>query len=88
MPHKEKVSLRLSGVISGKAISQLNWPSPARRALIASGYLRLEQLTKVSEVEALKMHGMGPRALDQIRCALAARGPLADGKRKKGRGDG
>jgi hypothetical protein len=48
--------------------------SPARRALEAAGYVRLEQLTKVSEAEILKLHGMGPRALDQIRRALAARG--------------
>lgn len=47
---------------------------PARRALIAAGYLRLEQLAQVSEAEILRLHGMGPKALDQIRRALAARG--------------
>ena len=48
--------------------------SPARRALAAAGYVRLEQFTKVSEAEVLKLHGMGPKALEQIRRALAAKG--------------
>ncbi|HET6566609.1 MAG TPA: hypothetical protein VFG50_01510 [Rhodothermales bacterium] len=47
---------------------------PAQRALAAAGYVRLEQFTRVSEAEVLKLHGMGPKALDQIRHALAARG--------------
>jgi hypothetical protein len=47
---------------------------PARRALTGAGYVRLEQLTRLSEAEVLKLHGMGPKALDQIRRALAARG--------------
>jgi hypothetical protein len=46
---------------------------PARRALAAAGYARLEQLTEVSEAEVMKLHGMGPKALDQLRRALAAR---------------
>jgi hypothetical protein len=48
--------------------------SPARRALAGAGYVRLEQLTTVSEADLLKLHGMGPKALDQIRNALAERG--------------
>ena len=47
---------------------------PARRALAGAGYVRLEQFTELSEAEVLRLHGMGPRALDQIRRALAARG--------------
>jgi hypothetical protein len=47
---------------------------PAQRALARAGYLRLEQFTKLSEAEVLKLHGMGPKALDQIRRALAAKG--------------
>jgi DNA-directed RNA polymerase alpha subunit len=47
---------------------------PAQRALAGAGYVRLEQLTKVSEAEVLKLHGMGPKALNQIRRALAAKG--------------
>lgn len=41
----------------------------ARRALSAAGYARLEQLTEVSEAEVMKLHGMGPKALDQLRIA-------------------
>ena len=47
---------------------------PARRALIGAGYTRLEQLAGVREAEVLPLHGMGPKALDQLRSALAARG--------------
>jgi len=48
--------------------------SPARRALAQAGYTRLEQLTHVSEADIEPLHGIGPRALDQLRRALAARG--------------
>ncbi|MFO7169919.1 MAG: DNA-binding protein [Chloroflexota bacterium] len=58
--------------------------SPARRALTAAGYTRLEQLTRVSEAELLKLHGMGPKALRLLREELAARGlsfaEAADGR--------
>jgi DNA-directed RNA polymerase alpha subunit len=47
---------------------------PAQRALTRAGYSRLEQFTKLSEEEVLQLHGMGPKALDQIRRALAAKG--------------
>ncbi|MBD0379899.1 DNA-directed RNA polymerase subunit alpha C-terminal domain-containing protein [Paenibacillus sedimenti] len=47
---------------------------PAQRALAGAGYSRLEQLSKLTEADLLKLHGMGPKALDQIRRALAAKG--------------
>jgi hypothetical protein len=47
---------------------------PARRALDRAGYARLEQLTGITEAEVLRLHGMGPKALDQLRSARAARG--------------
>ncbi|WP_025689426.1 helix-hairpin-helix domain-containing protein [Paenibacillus zanthoxyli] len=47
---------------------------PARRALQGAGYLTLEQLTKAGEAELLKLHGMGPKALDQLRRAMADKG--------------
>jgi hypothetical protein len=47
---------------------------PARRALAGAGYVRLEQLAQVSEEEVSGLHGMGPRALEQIHRALADRG--------------
>lgn len=53
---------------------------PALRALAGAGYMRLEQFTKISEAEVKKLHGMGPKALEQIRHALAAKGlSFADG---------
>ena len=56
---------------------------PAQRALAAAGYTRLDQFTKVSEAELLKLHGMGPKALDMIRRALATRGlSFADASEK------
>lgn len=56
--------------------------SPARRALAGAGYAHLAQLTRVSEVELGKLHGMGPNALAQLRRALTARGlSFAEGKR-------
>ena len=47
---------------------------PAQRALAGAGFIKLEQLTRVSEDEVLKLHGMGPKALDQLRRALAEKG--------------
>lgn len=48
--------------------------APARRALASAGIERLEQLTSFTESDLLKLHGMGPKALDQLRVALEARG--------------
>lgn len=47
---------------------------PAQRALEGAGYLRLEQFTKLSDTDVLQLHGMGPKAMEQIRHALAAKG--------------
>lgn len=47
---------------------------PAVRALHNAGYKRLEQLTKVSEPELARLHGIGPNALIQLREALQVRG--------------
>jgi hypothetical protein len=49
-------------------------PKPALRALTNAGYQRLDQLTTVSEPQLRRLHGMGPKALDILREALAARG--------------
>ena len=54
---------------------------PARRALMGAGYRRLEQLAGLDEPEVGELHGVGPRALGQLRRALAARGlSFAGGK--------
>ncbi|PWW28309.1 hypothetical protein DFO73_106125 [Cytobacillus oceanisediminis] len=47
---------------------------PARRALEGAGYFRLEQLAGVSEAEIMKLHGMGPNAMEKLRKALADKG--------------
>lgn len=47
---------------------------PAQRALAAAGYTALDQLTEVSEQELSRLHGMGPKAVRQLRGALAAAG--------------
>ncbi|RIK42169.1 MAG: DNA-binding protein [Chloroflexi bacterium] len=49
---------------------------PAQRALAAAGYSRLEQLAEVSETELKQLHGMGPKAIEQLRQALAVKGLL------------
>ena len=48
--------------------------NPARRALISIGVRRLEQVAQRSEAELRQLHGMGPKALDHLRHALAAIG--------------
>jgi hypothetical protein len=48
--------------------------APARRALAAAGYMRLEQLGAASEAELLALHGMGPNAIKTLRVALEAAG--------------
>jgi hypothetical protein len=48
--------------------------APATRALVNAGYLRLEQLTEVTEADLAKLHGMGPKALRILRAALDEQG--------------
>ena len=48
--------------------------APARRALVAAGCLRLEQLAELSEADVKKFHGMGPNAMKRLRAALEERG--------------
>ena len=47
---------------------------PAQRALKAAGYTSLEQLAVVTEADLLKLHGVGPKAIETLRKALAAQG--------------
>jgi NAD-dependent DNA ligase len=46
----------------------------AARELALAGYIRLEQLTKVSEKDLLRLHGVGPKALRILTQALAEKG--------------
>ncbi len=57
---------------------------PAQRALAAAGYTRLEQLAAVREAEIKQLHGMGPKALDQLRRAMSTKGlAFASEKRRE-----
>jgi hypothetical protein len=47
---------------------------PARRALLQAGLRRLDQVKSLNEHELLKLHGSGPRAIEQLRSALGDRG--------------
>ncbi len=64
--------------------------APACRALDGVGYVRLEQLTTVTEAELKKLHGMGPKAINLLRSALEEKGlslmpfrMLCNGERKQ-----
>jgi len=47
---------------------------PATGALAFAGYTNLKQLTRVTEAELGKLHGMGPKALGILRETLKAKG--------------
>lgn len=49
--------------------------NPARRALVQAGYWRVEQCAGLSEGELKQRHGVGPKAIDQLRRSLSAKGP-------------
>ena len=45
---------------------------PARQALAAAGYTRLEQLAGVSAKHLLALHGIGPKTIRQLRPAASS----------------
>ncbi|WP_245646773.1 hypothetical protein [Microtetraspora niveoalba] len=47
---------------------------PARRALVAAGFTRLDQFTRVSAADIGRLHGVGPKAVDLLRLTLAGNG--------------
>lgn len=47
---------------------------PAQRALTGAGYTQLEQFAKLRKSDVLKLHGMGPKAMELIRQALEEKG--------------
>jgi hypothetical protein len=51
---------------------------PAMRAFALAGLTRLEHFTRVGERELLAMHGVGPKAIEVLRRALADRGQTFD----------
>ena len=59
---------------------------PAQRTLAGAGYVRLKQLSMVTTAKVMRLHGMGPKAFEQLHRALAAKGiAFAD---DTGEGDG
>ena len=50
--------------------------APARRALENNGIRTLKQLSKLSEEEILRLHGMGKASLPKLKAALAEKGLL------------
>ena len=58
--------------------------NPARRALIAAGCTRLEEIARLSEKEILQLHGVGPSAIKVLRPALAAQGLTFAGENRSG----
>lgn len=48
--------------------------APARRALENQGILTPQQLSRYTEKEILKLHGMGPASLPRLREALSGEG--------------
>jgi len=48
--------------------------APARRALEREGIDTLHKLSKYSEEELLKLHGMGPGSIPKLRSTLKEKG--------------
>jgi hypothetical protein len=73
--HKRKlISMEIERRDQRESDLPIGLAKPARRALIEAGYCRLEQFTELSEAEVQQLHGIGPKALDQIRRALSTNG--------------
>lgn len=53
-----------------------NLSAPAHRALAGAGYSRLDQIARTTATDLLKLHGIGPKAIRQLREALAERGEI------------
>ena len=60
-----------------KTTQEINLPkisNPATNALTNAGYYRLEQFTKVTEADILKLHGVGPKGVRILNEALREKG--------------
>lgn len=58
----------------GKDDFPKNLAAPALRALLNAKITTLKQVAKFTEVEISELHGMGPKALGQLKEAVRARG--------------
>jgi DNA-directed RNA polymerase alpha subunit len=60
-----------------KADSTRDFPkhsAPAQRALVNANIQNLQQLSKFTETEIKKLHGIGPNAINELRKALGKKG--------------
>lgn len=48
--------------------------NPVRNALTNAGIVRLDQVATYSEKQLLRLHGVGPKGIEQLRVALDERG--------------
>ncbi|WP_334076691.1 Imm41 family immunity protein [Paenibacillus sanfengchensis] len=75
---EEVFSAYFNGISVNRAVMESDIPTrigkPAARALAHAGYGRLDQLASISERELLKMHGVGPKAVEILRRALEGKG--------------
>lgn len=60
-----------------------NLAAPARRALAGAGHTTLEHIADITEQELSQLHGMGPKAIGQLRTALAEHGLEFAGERNR-----
>lgn len=67
-PRKRAAANKLAATVKDALPAGL--AQPALRALAAAGYTSLDQFTALKEADLLRLHGMGPKAIDVIREAL------------------
>ena len=75
-PHRDDSgTLKLDGK-SKKQASDLpaKMGAPAERALANAGIKNLKQVSKLTEAELKKLHGVGPHAIGKLKQALAEKG--------------
>jgi hypothetical protein len=65
---------KMAAIFSPECELPTNLGRPARGALRAAGYYRLEEFRDATAAELLQLHGMGPKALGRLRDALRERG--------------
>jgi len=68
------MALKIERHIQGESDLPSGLAKPAQRALANAGCRKLKDLTKVSEDEVKQVHGMGPKAVNQLGQALRAHG--------------
>ena len=67
-------TLKLDGKKSTSSDLPPKLGAPAERALAGARIKNLKQLTKFSEAEIKRLHGVGPNAIGKLRQALAEKG--------------